>query len=83
MARSLLTVEEGVQLTFTTDATKHSFGPSGRELGFFNTNTVTPKSKCRHQSLSTRGLTFPQIKREKQIHFLIITIHNIPGKTRQ
>lgn len=37
-----------VQLTFTIDATAHAFRPSDRELCFFNTNTVTPKSKCRH-----------------------------------
>jgi hypothetical protein len=65
-ADSLWTLEEGVQLTFTTDAKAHAFRPSSQELCFFNTNTVTAKSKCRHQSRSTRGLTFPQIKREKR-----------------
>ena len=65
-ADSLWSLENGVQLTFTIDATAHVFHPSGRELWFFNTNIITPKSKCRHQSLSTRGITVPQIKREKR-----------------
>lgn len=64
-ADSLWTFEERVQLTFTTDETARAFRPSGREFFFFDTNTVTPKSKSRHQSLSTRGLPFPQIKCEK------------------
>ena len=82
---SLWTYEKGVQLTFTIDATAHAFGPSGSALRFFNINTVTPKSKCRYLSFSTRGLRVPQITREKRwIHFLIIAIHKIPGEeTRQ